>query len=66
LFIHYLGFTFKVLLISFFCLIKKRSKKNQEIVKAIAMNCDRQSKAKMSPRLQHLLTLLFGFAAPIS
>jgi len=45
---------------------KKVSKKNQEIAKAIAINCDRQTKAKMSPRLQHFLTLLFVFAAPIS
>jgi len=45
---------------------KKVSKKNQEIAKAIAINCDRQTKAKMSPRLQHFLTLLFDFAAPIS
>jgi hypothetical protein len=45
---------------------KKVSKKNQEIAKAIAINCDRQSKAKMSPRIQHFFTLLFPFAAPIS
>ena len=45
---------------------KKVSKKNQEIAKVIAINCDRQTKAKMSPRLQHFLTLLFDFAAPIS
>jgi hypothetical protein len=45
---------------------KKVSKKNQEIAKAIAINCDHQTKAKMFPRLQHLLTLLFVFAAPIS
>jgi hypothetical protein len=34
---------------------KKVSKKNQEIAKAIAINCDHQTKAKMSPRLQHFL-----------
>ena len=45
---------------------KKVTKKNQEIAKAIAINCDRQTKAKMSPRLQHFLTLLLDFAAPIS
>jgi len=31
------------------------SMKNQEIAKAIVINCDRQTKAKMSPRLQHFL-----------
>ena len=45
---------------------KKVTKKNQEIAKAIAINCDRQTKAKMFPGLQHFLTLLFAFAAPIS
>jgi hypothetical protein len=45
---------------------KKVSKKNQEIAKAIAINCDHQTKAKMSTMLQHFLTLLFEFAAPIS
>jgi hypothetical protein len=45
---------------------KKVPKKNQEIAKAIAINCDQQTKAKMSPRLQHFLTLLFVFVAPIS
>jgi 4'-phosphopantetheinyl transferase EntD len=45
---------------------KKVSKKNQEIAKAIATDCDRQTKAKMFPRLQHFLTLLFVFVAPIS
>jgi len=29
---------------------KAVSKKNQEIAKAIAINCDHQTKAKMSPR----------------
>jgi hypothetical protein len=64
---------------TFFCLIRANMqcifepgrapgvpKKNQEIAKAIAINCDRQPKAKMSPRLRHFLTLLFVFAAPIS
>jgi len=41
-------------------------KKNQEIAKAIAINCDRQTKAKISPRLRYFFTLLFFFAAPIS
>jgi hypothetical protein len=45
---------------------KKVSKKNQEIAKAIAIDCDRQTKAKMSPGLRYFLTLLFVFAAPIS
>jgi len=54
-------------IIFFFCLdTEKESKRNQEIAKAIAINCDRQTKAKMFPRLQHFLTLLFVFAAPIS
>ena len=59
---------FKNNLLKYFLLLdqKKVTKKNQEIAKAIAINCDRQTKAKMSPRLQHFLTLLFDFAAPIS
>jgi hypothetical protein len=59
--------TRKNLLIYFLLLDQKKvPKKNQEIAKAIAINCDQQTKAKMSPRLQHFLTLLFVFAAPIS
>ena len=50
-------------IINFFCLdTEKVTKRNQEIAKAIAINCDRETKAKMSPRLQHFLTLLFVFA----
>jgi hypothetical protein len=45
---------------------KKVSKKNQEIAKAIAINCDRQTIVKMSLGLQHFLTLLFVFSVPIS
>ena len=56
-----------IFIIYFFCLdTEKVTKRNQEIAKAIAKNCDRQIKAKMSPRLQHFLTLLFVFAVPIS
>ena len=56
-----------IFIINFFCLdTEKVTKRNQKNAKAIAKNCDHQIKAKMSPRLQHFLTLLFVFAVPIS
>ena len=59
--------TRKFFLIYFILLDQKKvTKKNQEIAKAIAINCNQQTKAKMFPGLQHSLTLLFVFAAPIS
>ena len=66
--IKYQKQNFKNNLLIYFLLLdqKKVTKKNQEIAKAIAINCDRQIKAKMFPRLQHFLTLLFVFASPIS
>jgi hypothetical protein len=66
--IKYQKQNFKNNLLKYFLLLdqKKVTKKNQEIAKAIAINCDRQTKAKMSPGLQHFLTLLLDFAAPIS
>ena len=41
-------------IINFFCLdTEKVTKRNQEIAKAIAINCDQQTKAKIPPRLRH-------------